>query len=210
VALQRATHLVLVSRFVSLIALSLVMFAGLPFGLAHAASLRDAAMLSALPAAALVGFALLLLPRWVAEAGEAGLWRRLPRTVMADLKGLLGRGWRLTQIWPSALTQHLVRVCAVACLAMALDLSVPLADIFAFVPVSLLAAMVPVTIGSWGLRELAFVFTFGLAGHAADAALSLSVAFALAGTAVGLAGGVFWTVAPRRVYAMSKPLDDAP
>jgi len=58
----------------------------------------------------------------------------------------------------------------------------------------LLLAMVPISFGGWGIREIAFVYLLGAAGVRAEAALSLSIAFGLLRVLLGLIGGLTWVV----------------
>lgn len=56
----------------------------------------------------------------------------------------------------------------------------------------LLAALVPISIGGWGVREGALILLFAPLGIGADQAVAISVLFGLALTAIGLAGAVVW------------------
>ena len=94
--------------------------------------------------------------------------------------------------WASALVQHLLRVLILACLAAGLDMDITLASLFALTPAALLVAMVPVSLGGWGVRELTFVYFLGLAGVGAEAALALSIVFGLVRLVVGAVGGLAW------------------
>ena len=53
-------------------------------------------------------------------------------------------------------------------------------------------AMLPISFGGWGVREIAFVYLLGAAGVSAEAALSLSIAFGLLRVLVGAIGGLTW------------------
>jgi hypothetical protein len=94
--------------------------------------------------------------------------------------------------WSAALGQHLLRVATLACLAAGLGLGIPFAVLFALAPAALLMAMLPISFGGWGVRELSFVYLLGAAGISAEAALSLSIAFGLLRVIIGAMGGLTW------------------
>ena len=52
----------------------------------------------------------------------------------------------------------LFRVGALACLAAGLGLAISFETLFALIPAALLVAMVPISFGGWGVRELTFVY----------------------------------------------------
>jgi glycosyltransferase 2 family protein len=59
-----------------------------------------------------------------------------------------------------------------------------------------LASMMPVSIGGWGLRETAMVYSLGLIGIAPEQALLLSVLIGLLNIVISLPGGVLWLILP--------------
>lgn len=113
---------------------------------------------------------------------------------------------------------HLCRVALVILLAYSIGTDLHAYDAFAFAPVALLIAMVPVSLGGWGVREVVFISAFGLVGITAAQALGLSVLFGLTGLLAGLLGGVIWMfeqhhlsrALPERLHepsnAVTKPL----
>jgi uncharacterized membrane protein YbhN (UPF0104 family) len=101
----------------------------------------------------------------------------------------------IASAWAAALAQHLLRVGVLAALATGLGLDIPVATLFAFATAALLMAMVPISFGGWGIREIAFVYLLGAAGVSAEAALSLSIAFGLLRVLMGVIGGLAWVVA---------------
>jgi hypothetical protein len=74
--------------------------------------------------------------------------------------------------------------------------------IYALIPISLLVAMVPVTIGSWGVREISVVFFLGWAGVEAAAALSMSVTFGILRLAMAALGGAVWVFVGSHHYSL--------
>jgi len=95
-------------------------------------------------------------------------------------------------LWSSAILQHVIRAFAVMATARAFGVGADWTVFFGFVPISLLIAMVPVSIGSWGVREVALVVGLGAGGVPADKALMTSIAFGLLGTLAALVGGGIW------------------
>jgi uncharacterized membrane protein YbhN (UPF0104 family) len=90
-------------------------------------------------------------------------------------------------------------------LATGLGLPIPITTLFAFVPVALLTAMVPISFAGWGVRELSFVYFLGSAGVSAEAALSLSIAFGLLRVLIGAIGGLTWVVLNDHHYRVDAP-----
>lgn len=79
-------------------------------------------------------------------------------------------------------------LAAFACCGAAIGAPLPFAAIFAVVPLVLLAMLVPISIGGWGVREGAAVALLPIAGLAAAEALAASVAFGIVALAAALPG----------------------
>ena len=91
----------------------------------------------------------------------------------------------------------IVTFCAsVYFLARSLDVAVTWLDCMLLVPPVILAAMLPITVGGWGVREITMVVLFGAIGIASDAALALSILVGLVAVLVSLGGGVLWLRSP--------------
>lgn len=195
--IRAAMRVILSIRLLSLATLVLVMLAGLPVALGLIEKRRDifvlAATVFAVSAAALV---VLLIARFGlrSRAIERLPWLAKLKRGLEGFRALLVPNTAVIGAWLAALIQHLLRVGVLAALATALGLKIPVATLFALTPASLLVAMVPMSIGGWGVRELTFVYFLGTAGVSADAALSLSVAFGLMRIFVGAIGGAAWAL----------------
>lgn len=87
---------------------------------------------------------------------------------------------------------HLCTVFAVVAYARALDLPVSALDALAVVPVTIVAAALPISLNGWGVREGAFVAGFALYGLGAAEALVLSLMIGLSVTLTALPGGLLW------------------
>jgi len=70
-------------------------------------------------------------------------------------------------------------------------------DILVLAPFPLLASLLPISIGGWGVREGAMVVALSLAGASAEQGLAVSVAYGLAMMAGGLPGAIVWLLADR-------------
>ncbi|MEI4260256.1 lysylphosphatidylglycerol synthase transmembrane domain-containing protein [Roseovarius sp. D0-M9] len=104
-------------------------------------------------------------------AAAATFWRDMHRA-------LLAREVLLRQIGLSLATT-LCNLAAFAFCAMAVGHGLPLAAVLAFVPLILMAMLIPLTVSGWGLREGAAAALFPLAGGVASGGLAASVAFGL-------------------------------
>jgi uncharacterized membrane protein YbhN (UPF0104 family) len=183
-----------VATFASLLA---VMLAGLPVAWRLVSDRAVLVPFEAILLAATGGLAALVLMAHVPVPER--LQRRWPliRKIAAaagDFRKLLAIDAVALTIWTSAMVQHLLRVLIFAALAAALRLDVSFAALFAFAPAALLVAMIPISVGGWGVREAALVFFLQATGATAEAALTLSIAFGLLRMAVGAVGGVVWVL----------------
>lgn len=192
-----ALRVIISIRLLSLATLVLVMLAGFPIAVGLVEERRDILMLAGtLSVASLAAAAILLLAWFGWRNSTLERWRLFEKLKRAagSFRALLVPGSHATGAWIAALVQHLLRVGVLAALATALELGIPIATLFALTPAALLVAMVPMSIGGWGVRELTFVYFLGTAGVSAEAALSLSVAFGLLRMLVGVIGGATWAL----------------
>ncbi len=93
---------------------------------------------------------------------------------------------------------HGLIVLSVYVIAIGIGVDVGMFESLVLVPAVILLSTLPVSIGGWGLREGLMVVALGLAGVAADAALTVSILFGLAQIVAGLPGGVLWLMAGGR------------
>lgn len=82
-------------------------------------------------------------------------------------------------------------------LALALHIGLPMLDYMILMPPVILASILPVSIGGWGVRESAMVFVLGATGVAAGQAFVLSVLVGLSAAIVSLPGCGFWLLSDR-------------
>ena len=195
--LRAAVRMILAIRLLSLATLVVVMFAGFPVALGLVHDQLDILFLGAalfISAAALVALYLLAEFPWSFPALDRWAIVDKLKTVSRDFQSFLRPSREVAGAWLSSGAQHVFRVGALACLAAGLGLAIPFDLLFALTPAALLVAMVPISFGGWGVRELTFVYFLGTAGVSAEAALSLSVAYGLLRIFVGAVGGVTWVL----------------
>lgn len=188
---------IVADRFLALLALGLVILAGMPFLLSRISENSFLFAVIGVVAAACVGaIALITLDRWpprMIAALPAKIFQ-FAMLVRAPLLAAQGRGMLIV----SAVIIHLITVAACYVLAIGMDAQLSALDAFVLVPLVILSSAVPISIGGWGVREGAMVAALGLAGIASDKALAISVLLGLGGLIVGLFGGLVWLVAPER------------
>jgi glycosyltransferase 2 family protein len=171
-----------------------------------------------------MGFAILLLPSGLSAlggyrhvvllvyggllfAGSAGLllapnlaslfarWRYsrwLASLAISAHRVVLGR--RGAGVLAIACALHLLTIAAVWSLGRAQGLLLPLPDAAVLFTVMIGVALVPISVGGWGLRELAVVSVLGNHGVAPEQALLFSVGFGLIVMVGSLPGAPVWLI----------------
>ena len=202
-----AVRVILSQRLLSFTNLVAVMLAGFPLALRFAHVRWDILMLTAIVVVPCGALVILILVAHFPRSRRLEQWSIFRKfyTLSSDFQKLLLPSHRTFGAWLAALSQHLLRVAILASLAMALGLNIDIATLFAFTPAALLVAMVPISFGGWGVREVSFVYLLGIAGVGAEAALSLSIAFGLLRTMVGAFGGLAWVVLHDDHYRVDAP-----
>jgi hypothetical protein len=93
-----------------------------------------------------------------------------------------------------AVVAHITFCAATYLLSDSLGYHISFIDALTLVPWVLLVAIIPISIGGWGLREAGMVFMLGLVGVPQAAALALSVQLGLITILVSLPAGILWMV----------------
>ena len=78
-----------------------------------------------------------------------------------------------------------------------MDIEVPFSVHFALVPVTIIAALIPVAPSGLGVRETAFVLLYSQLGVPAEKAFALGLSWSLVLLVFGLVGGVLMASAVR-------------
>lgn len=105
----------------------------------------------------------------------------------------------------AAVLAHMSVATCVAVLASALGVELRLAAAMTVVPTVMLIALLPVSIGGWGVRESAMVVGLGIFGVDSVDALLISVMYGLGAATIGASGGILWLFGlPRERAALEK------
>lgn len=206
VPVSSAFRVVAAARLASFATLIAVIAAGLPLARPLMGSALDWLMVIGAALAGALALAGLMLagPTLARLPFMARLSRAIDLGDLArDLSALLFRGPEAVVGWALLVAQHLLRVATIAAIAAALCVNVGIGALFALIPAALLVAMVPVSVGGWGVREMTFVYFLQLAGVSAAAALAISVVYGLVRLAFGAVAGVVWVVARRGHFAVA-------
>jgi uncharacterized membrane protein YbhN (UPF0104 family) len=117
--------------------------------------------------------------------------------IVSNVRGVLDQCFRVVfrsgvggRVLGYGLFVHFLRVSGLWLIAIALGIDAGFFLCLAIAPICLLIAMVPISIGGWGVREGAFVGIFSRSGMSTEEALALSVAYGLALIAASLPGAV--------------------
>jgi glycosyltransferase 2 family protein len=198
VPIETTIHTVVVTRLASFASLLLVIAVGIPLAWTYhlSDSQKHLFLLTLVIGTAAFG-ALLLIDigypwfRWLRR------WRFVAK-VAAVSRGVavaLTNSSNAPMIWASSTSTHLLRVLIFVALAAALHVEVALSAVFAFVPIAMLIAMVPISFASWGVREATLIYFLGIAGVPSEAALGISVMYGLSRLVMGAIGGIVWMIA---------------
>lgn len=150
----------------------------------------------------LLGLAGLLAVPWIAPMVMRWRITRWLAGLAADARCVL-LGPRSPAIVALGLAVHALTIAAVWSLGRALGLVLSVADSAVLFTLMVGVTVAPVSIGGWGLRELAVVALLGRHGVAAEKALLLSVCFGLTMALATLPGAVAWLVYPLRAARKS-------
>lgn len=206
---KRATYSVVVDRAAGVGFLAAVVAACLPWSLALISAHEGRAAVMLIGLGGLAGLVAGLALGFVKPSGRLGAWRvtRLLLELAGAARSALLHRTRGLGIAVLSVFIHLLTVIAAWCLARAIAISPNALNMLILIPPVMLIAMIPVSIGGWGIREGAMVVAFGYAGIESSHALTVSVLFGAATLVVSIAGGVIWLVErnPARAAASAQP-----
>jgi uncharacterized membrane protein YbhN (UPF0104 family) len=191
-----STQAVVLERIAGQVALFAVMFVAFAITWALPGGLDWPLWLS-LVVIALTGgtMGLLLALVVIARKSSGRLGRGLVSFRRAAVRAFAPRSVRWSQMGLS-LGTAVANVTGFVFAAWAIGSHLSIFSALALVPMILLAMLIPLTIGGWGLREGAAAALFPLAGLAAAEGLAASVAFGLVFLAVALPGVFFLAGSP--------------
>jgi uncharacterized membrane protein YbhN (UPF0104 family) len=206
ISTETAVRAVVVARLMSFVSLLGVIGFGLPVVFRFPLQPHDKLSLVALVTIGVGGIvAVIMLAPMRSYFHFRGSFYALEKLtgISADLgRALSSRGQSAASLL-FATSTHLLRVSTFAAVAAAFHAGINFAAIYALVPTALLVAMVPVALGSWGVREASMIFFLGWVGVPAAMALSISVAFGILNLMVDALGGIVWTLARSHHFKVS-------
>jgi glycosyltransferase 2 family protein len=166
----------------------------LPSALTALAGYRDAvlAVYGAMLMAGLIG--LLLVPLLVPILERWRFTREIGTFAAAARRVLIGR--RSPAILAIACLVHALTILIVWSLGRAQGLALPVSDAAVLFTVMVGISIIPVSVGGWGLRELAVVSVLGDHGVAPERALLFSICFGLVFVVGSLPGALAWLLYP--------------
>ena len=138
-----------------------------------------------------IGVLGLALTPWLVPIFERWRYSRWIAALAADAhRVLVGR--KAPLILGLGCLVQLLTIAAVWSLGRAQGLMLPVADAAVLYTVMLGVALVPISVGGWGLRELAVISILGTHGIAPEQALLFSICFGLTLAFGALPGAVVW------------------
>ena len=157
----------------------------------HAAAFAQpaGAVAAALLVAAGVGTS--ILPR----LRTISLWNRVPPSLRATSNGVawaVGSAEGLFRLLPLSVLVHLLSIVAVYAIGRSLQIDLSFWTAAGVSPLILLAQILPISIGGWGIRETAAVTILTALGVDPGAALALSLIFGTLFALATLPGLLFW------------------
>ncbi len=208
---ETAIRAVVTTRLVSLVSLLAVITCGLPIVFDYPLQRSDKITLVIFDLIAICGMVAIAILGAGRNKFRLRHWLPFLNKIVGishDFVGALSsKGHSPISLLFSTLT-HLLRVSTFFAIATAFHSGVHFAALYALVPIALLAAMLPIAVGSWGVREASVIFFLGWAGIPAAIALSISVTYGILNLIVDALGGIAWVFARSHHYGLmaeSKP-----
>jgi glycosyltransferase 2 family protein len=131
---------------------------------------------------------------WIAPVLRSWRYTRWIGTVASGCHDVLATPRSGLLVVALATLVHTLTILCVWCVGLALGIPLTAVDAAVLVVLMLGVALIPVSIGGWGLREVAVVALLGAHGVSAEIALSLSVTFGLVIVVGSLPGAIIWAV----------------
>lgn len=208
VPLVKAVASVVVDRLLAVMALLLIVVAGIPFAISSGLPRAALAALTIVASAFVFAVAVFvaidrghdrLLAFFASKAGTAA------RAVEGLLHAVRDTR-RMMLTWPDgpvalgiSLANHVAAGYAAYLLVVALGGQVALVSAIILFLMVLLLTMLPISFAGWGVREGAMVVAFGFAGVPAEVSLGASILYGACQLAAALPGAVVWLLNRRAV-----------
>ena len=199
VPIGEATRIIVTDRIYSFVSLLIVIAAGIPVAASLSGSERVTQVMIIVVIFGSISFALLsklyLLKKPLSRyPGANSIWK-----LSQDVHFISRNSRALLGVFVWAIGNHVGRVAAIVCLALALGIELSAVEAFALVPIASLIVLVPISLGGWGVREVVYMEIFKLAGLTATSAVSLSILWGLVSLVMALLGGGVWMMQRKRV-----------
>lgn len=146
-------------------------------------------------------------PKLAGRFAERDNWTRFIGAVHVGVGKLRERPQTVVGILGTAILYQVTVVISVYFAARALDISVPTAALFAFVPVVAIAQVVPLTVGGLGIREGLLVLFLGPFGVTETQAVALGLLWYAMVLVVSMLGAPSFAAGTK--VPVAKPGDDA-
>lgn len=101
-------------------------------------------------------------------------------------------GSRIVSIVSLSIAANLSIILSLYAVALSIDCKISLMQSMIYFPLVLLSSLLPVSVGGWGVREIAFIYVFKLLSLPNTQAVTISLIFGLALATAGLVGGVMF------------------
>ncbi|MGO4666590.1 flippase-like domain-containing protein [Bosea sp. 2RAB26] len=190
-----ATIAVLIDRLLGLIALAALALIGALALYQHIPSRQIGLALSIASAGLIIGGALLSMPRiWFRRI--SALWAL--HTLSDWMAQVLGRPRVATLTMAYSILGHVLMIIAFDLLGRSIGVPIGFIGSLETLPAMMLATVVPLSFGGWGVREGAAVLILPAMGYASqDEALAVSILLGLSNLTVGMVGGLSWLIKGR-------------
>lgn len=191
IKLSLSIHSVIIDRMVALAALVVMVLCALPL-LGHIQRFDGALLLPVLVVLLLIGvWVLLNIERFIGRYSD---WPVIHQLIyfISNLRLLFSYRLKFLAVLSYAIVGHVFFCIAVTMIAKSLSIELTIINSLILIPPVVLISTLPISVGGWGIRELAMITMLGLVGIAQEEALILSLETGLLLIAAGTPGGLFW------------------
>ncbi len=194
IPLSTSSHSVIIDRLFAVLAIVIMVAAGLPWMLPMLGF--DFAWIGIL--ATIVGFALLHpILSFASNFLSKKPQKKLIHLIKNFIDSVLVIIWRrhvFIALLAQAICAHAVFCLAVWAIAQSLSIDFSFYNTLLFIPPILLVSLLPISVGGWGVRELLMVYLLALIGIEKEPALMISVQLGIWLMVASLPGFYLWLV----------------